>query len=156
ALDIHLEDGRVVNQAVDGGNGPGRVSFTEGPVGGDEVRAPLVACGDELEQGAGLGWSLVRYCRLQIFADREGRELMSHGGFVDGTITMTGVLDDDQQSLWQDKVLLNESFFRVLLEHPVPVSEAALRAIGPVNGDRRLHLACLPAAFPAAGYGHRM
>ena len=38
----------------------------------------------------------------------------------------------DQPSLWQERVLLNEEFFRALREHPVPLSEAAaLRAIGP-------------------------
>jgi replication initiator protein len=73
----------------------------------------------------------ISHCRLQFFADKEGRELMSHGGFVDGAITLTGTIDENQESLWQDKVLLNEAFYRALLEHPVPVSEAALRAIGP-------------------------
>ena len=68
--------------------------------------------------------------RLQFFADRQGQELMSHGGFVDGSISMTGVLGD-QPSLWQDKVVLNEAFYRALREHPVPLSESALRAIGP-------------------------
>jgi hypothetical protein len=37
----------------------------------------------------------------------------------------------DQPALWQDRVLLDEDFYRALREHPVPVSEAALRAIGP-------------------------
>ena len=38
---------------------------------------------------------------------------------------------EDQPSLWQDRVMLDEDFFRALSEHPVPVSESALRAIGP-------------------------
>lgn len=37
---------------------------------------------------------------------------------------------DDQPALWQDRVLLDEDFYRALREHPVPVSETALRAIG--------------------------
>jgi hypothetical protein len=37
----------------------------------------------------------------------------------------------DQPALWQDRVLLDEDFYRALSEHPVPVSESALRAIGP-------------------------
>src|ERR1700712_4284726 len=40
-------------------------------------------------------------CRLQFFVEREGKELMRHGGFVDGSISMVGV-DGDQGSLWQD------------------------------------------------------
>jgi hypothetical protein len=69
-------------------------------------------------------------CRLQFFTDRNGKELMRHGGFVDGSISMAGI-GGDQLGLWQDRVLLNEEFYRALREHPVPVSESALRAIGP-------------------------
>jgi hypothetical protein len=72
----------------------------------------------------------ISHCRLQFFTDREGREVMRHGGFVDGTISMTGVASE-QMGLWQDRVLLNEEFYRALREHPVPVSENALRVIGP-------------------------
>ena len=69
-------------------------------------------------------------CRLQFFAEKDGKEIMRHGGFVDGSISMVGV-SDDQGGLWQDRVLLNEEFYRALREHPVPVSESALSAIGP-------------------------
>ena len=60
ALDIHLEDGGVMDEAVDGGERHGGIGedlapFAEGLVGGDEHRAPLVAGADELEQHAGLG-----------------------------------------------------------------------------------------------------
>jgi hypothetical protein len=68
-------------------------------------------------------------CRLTFFADRGGREVMRHGGFVDGAITMTNA--EEQGSLWQDHVLLNEEFYKALLQHPVPLNETALRAIGP-------------------------
>jgi hypothetical protein len=70
-------------------------------------------------------------CRLTFYADKDRREVMRHGGFVDGAISMYGGSDDDQPSLWQESVVLNEEFYRALREHPVPVSEAALRAIGP-------------------------
>jgi hypothetical protein len=69
-------------------------------------------------------------CRLTFYADKDRREVMRHGGFVDGAISMYGSTDD-QPSLWQESVVLNEEFYRALREHPVPVSEAALRAIGP-------------------------
>ncbi len=69
-------------------------------------------------------------CRLQFFASKGEMEVMKHGGFVDGSITMAGV-ETDQPALWNDRVLLNEEFYRALREHPVPVSEAGLRAIGP-------------------------
>ena len=69
-------------------------------------------------------------CTLTFYADRNNKEVMRRGGFVDGSITLTDVASD-QPSLWQERVLLNEEFYRALQNHPVPLSEAALRAIGP-------------------------
>jgi hypothetical protein len=69
-------------------------------------------------------------CTLTFYAERGNRELMRRGGFVDGSITMSDVLGD-QPTLWQEKVLLNEEFYLALRDHPVPLSEHALRAIGP-------------------------
>lgn len=69
-------------------------------------------------------------CTLTFFADRAGAQIKSKGGFVKTEITMSNVIDD-QPTLWQDRVLLDEDFYRALQEHPVPVSETALRAIGP-------------------------
>ena len=69
-------------------------------------------------------------CSLTFFADRQGAQIKSRGGFVKTEITMTNVIGD-QPSLWQDRVLLDEDFFRALREHPVPLSESALKAIGP-------------------------
>jgi hypothetical protein len=69
-------------------------------------------------------------CRLQFFTSRGEMQVMKHGGFVDGSITLAD-LQSDQPGLWNDRVLLNEEFYRALREHPVPVSEAGLRAIGP-------------------------
>jgi hypothetical protein len=71
-------------------------------------------------------------CTLTFFADRAGAQIKSRGGFVKTEITMSNRIDDEQQPhLWQDRVLLDEDFYRALREHPVPVSESALRAIGP-------------------------
>src|SRR3954453_12860809 len=71
-------------------------------------------------------------CTLTFFADRAGAQIKSRGGFVKTEITMSSKIDDEQQAqLWQDRVLLDEDFYRALREHPVPVSESALRAIGP-------------------------
>jgi Plasmid encoded RepA protein len=69
-------------------------------------------------------------CTLTFYADRTGAQIRSRGGFVKSEITMTNVAGD-QPALWQDRVMLDEDFYRALSEHPVPVSETALRAIGP-------------------------
>jgi hypothetical protein len=79
-----------------------------------------------------------------FFSDRSGGELMRRGGFVDGAISMTDTVSD-QPGLWQERVLLNEEFYRALCEHPVPVSESALRHRPTLNGHRHLHLAGLSA-----------
>ena len=87
-------------------------------------------------------------CTLTFFADRAGAQIKSRGGFVKTEITMSNMVGD-QPALWQDRVLLDEDFFRALREHPVPVSETALRAIGPRSmADRCLHL-CSPMELHA-------
>ena len=60
ALDIHLEDGGVINEPVDGGErhggiGEDLVPCAEGLVGGDQHGSSLVAGADELEQHACFG-----------------------------------------------------------------------------------------------------
>ena len=70
-------------------------------------------------------------CRLTFFADRgNGAELRQNGAFVSDAISLAGVAESDQPTLWQDRVRLDEGFWRSLKDHPVPIREEALRAIG--------------------------
>ena len=60
AFDVHLEDGGVVDEAVDDGErhrlvGEDLAPFAERLVGGDEQGSPLVSGADEFEQHAGFG-----------------------------------------------------------------------------------------------------
>src|SRR5712691_6764675 len=60
ALDVHLEDGGVVDEAIDDGErhrlvGEDLSPFAEGLVGGDQQGSPLVSGTDEFEQDAGFG-----------------------------------------------------------------------------------------------------
>ena len=64
ALDVHLEDDGVVDEAVDCGDHHGVVREDPVPVGkwligGDQHGAALVACADQLEQHGGFGMILV-------------------------------------------------------------------------------------------------
>ena len=68
-------------------------------------------------------------CRLTFYMTRGKAELIRNGAFVKGAIHFSQ--EPDQPSLWQDRVILDEEFYRALLEHPVPLSESALKAIGP-------------------------
>lgn len=70
-------------------------------------------------------------CRLTFARSFGGAEVRHNGAFVSTAITMSSVSDDRQASLWSDKVILDETFYKALRDHPVPVSESALRAIGP-------------------------
>ena len=82
-------------------------------------------------------------CTLTFFADRAGAQIKSRGGFVKTEITMSNVVGD-QPALWQDRVLLDEDFYRALREHPVPVSESCPpRHRTPLDGHRCLYLARL-------------
>ena len=70
-------------------------------------------------------------CRLTFFTDREnGAETRHNGAFVQDAISLSGVVDDDQPTLWQDRVRLDQGFWRSLRDHPVPVREEAIKAIG--------------------------
>jgi len=72
-------------------------------------------------------------CRLTFFTDREnGAEARHNGAFVQDAISFAGIVDDDdrQPNLWQDRVRLDDGFWRSLREHPVPIREEAIRAIG--------------------------
>jgi hypothetical protein len=70
-------------------------------------------------------------CRLTFFTDRRnGAEARHNGAFVQDAISLGGVIDDAQPTLWQDRVRLDEGFWRSLREHPVPVREEAIKAIG--------------------------
>src|ERR1019366_10441008 len=53
-----------------------------------------------------------------------------NGAFVQTAISMSGIANEAQPTLWQDKVRLDDGFWRSLREHPVPVREEAIRAIG--------------------------
>lgn len=70
-------------------------------------------------------------CRLTFFTERgNGAEVRHNGAFVQDAISLTGVVDDSQPTLWQDRVRLDDRFWRSLREHPVPVREEAIKAIG--------------------------
>ena len=70
-------------------------------------------------------------CRLTFFTDRgNGAESRHNGAFIQDAISLAGVVNDDQPSLWQDRVRLDDGFWRSLREHPVPVREEAIKAIG--------------------------
>jgi hypothetical protein len=69
-------------------------------------------------------------CRLTFLTEVPGAEMRQNGAFVQNAITLTADADERQRALWQDRVRLDDGFWRSLKEHPVPVREEAVRAIG--------------------------
>ena len=49
-------------------------------------------------------------CRLTFFADIANAELRSNGAFVQSSISLAGVTDESQPTLWQDRVRLDNGF----------------------------------------------
>jgi hypothetical protein len=71
----------------------------------------------------------ISHCKLTFFGNQGADEVFRHGAFVEGAIHLSA--SEDQPSLWKDRVRLDEGFYHALVDHPVPVSESALKAIGP-------------------------
>jgi len=42
-------------------------------------------------------------CRLTFFTDLTNAELRSNGAFVQSSISLAGIADESQPTLWQDK-----------------------------------------------------
>ncbi len=67
-------------------------------------------------------------CRLTFFRRTERAEMVTNGAFVRDAILR---LDSStaQLPLWQERVRLDEGFYQSLIEHPLPLREAAVRQI---------------------------
>jgi len=68
-------------------------------------------------------------CRLTFYFDSNGIEQFENGAFISGGASMTGSHAGEGGS-WQEYVRLDEGFLKSLRDHPVPVREEAIRAIG--------------------------
>ena len=66
-------------------------------------------------------------CRLTFFRRTDNAEMVTNGAFVRDAILP---LDPNGQiPLWQERVRLDEGFYQSLIEHPLPLREAAIREI---------------------------
>jgi hypothetical protein len=67
-------------------------------------------------------------CRLTFYRSGEGATLISNGSFV-RDVLIPDHEDVWQPRLWRDTVKLDEQFYKSLIEHPLPLREAAIREI---------------------------
>lgn len=85
----------------------------------------------------GKGYSIVReqswrlsLCRLTFFATSDEGLQITNGGFVRTAILpFRPDASASQLSLWRERVTLDEAFYSSLVEHPLPVREAAIRGL---------------------------
>jgi hypothetical protein len=70
-------------------------------------------------------------CRLTFYRVAEGGEAVINGGFVREAIlpAREGAGGEAQLSLWRETVVLDEVFYESLIRHPLPLREAAIRAL---------------------------
>ncbi|TWB09312.1 RepA protein [Nitrospirillum amazonense] len=67
-------------------------------------------------------------CRLTFYRIHDTMTQVTNGSFVRDAIMPT--VADDQLNLWREAVRLDEGFYQSLIDHPMPVREAAIREIG--------------------------
>jgi hypothetical protein len=68
-------------------------------------------------------------CRLTFHISAGRRSALQNQNIVDTAIFLDTSADDAQQSLFVEEAKLSEAFFEELKRHPVPLEEAAVRAI---------------------------
>jgi hypothetical protein len=68
-------------------------------------------------------------CRLTFFRRSETAEVVTNGAFVRDAILPLNPNAPEQLPLWQERVRLDEGFYQSLIEHPLPLREAAIRQI---------------------------
>lgn len=68
-------------------------------------------------------------CRLTFYRIGESGEAVMNGGFVREAILPSRDGDGAQLSLWRETVVLDEVFYESLIRHPLPIREAAIRAL---------------------------
>jgi len=67
-------------------------------------------------------------CRLTFYRVEDNATTITNGSFVRDAILPTK--DGEQLPLWRETIRLDEGFYQSLIEHPLPVREAAIREIG--------------------------
>ncbi|MBK8209272.1 MAG: pirin [Rhodospirillales bacterium] len=69
-------------------------------------------------------------CRLTFLRISAKQTFITNGSFVHDAILPNDETDDSQLQFWRPCVRLDEGFYKSLIEHPLPVREAAIRSLG--------------------------
>jgi hypothetical protein len=68
-------------------------------------------------------------CTLKFFWEDDQHQGWTRGGIVTSGLRFKIPENNDQATLWEDRVVLDEAFYAALRDHPVPVLEAAIRQL---------------------------
>lgn len=69
-------------------------------------------------------------CSLKFFWENDRRSVgWTAGRIVTSGLSFHAVEDSGQESLWDDRVELDPTFYKALKDHPVPLQEAAIRQL---------------------------
>lgn len=79
-------------------------------------------------------------CSLKFFWEGEDAKRWARGGIVSAGLRFNAA-PGHEESPWDDRVVLDEVFWKALSEHPVPLQEAAIRQLArtlPASGSKPL------------------
>jgi hypothetical protein len=80
-------------------------------------------------------------CSLKFFWEGEDASSWEAGRFVRSGLRFHRRTDENRQTeLWEDRVVLDESFYEALRRHPVPLREAALRELADRSASLDLYV----------------
>jgi Plasmid encoded RepA protein len=87
-----------------------------------------LSVGGETARGLREQAARISACTLKFFWEDD-----AHEGWARGAIVTSGLRfkmpEDRQGSLWEERVTLDEAFWKALRDHPVPLLEAAIRQL---------------------------
>jgi Plasmid encoded RepA protein len=87
-----------------------------------------LSIGGETARGLREQAARISACTLKFFWEDDTQEGWARGAIVTSGLRFK-VPEDSQGALWEDRVTLDESFWKALRDHPVPVLEAAIRQL---------------------------
>lgn len=88
-----------------------------------------IAIGGETTRALREQAARISACSLKFFWDGDEAEGWARGGIVSSGLRFKTDEEDSQTRLWDDRVVLDETFWKALKDHPVPLQEAAIRAL---------------------------
>ena len=68
-------------------------------------------------------------CSLKFFWEGEAEDGWARGAIVSSGLRFSASDAGEQGRLWEERVTLDETFYRALCDHPVPLQEAAIREL---------------------------